>query len=305
MSMGAGMSQNYQGRTERVPSTGPMFGLPKAQVGDAGKTQAKVVVDVTGMTEDQKQRALYDARTKNAGKQIVVVNNGKRSIESKRNIQQKDYDEYTTGMDMTNWGTNPQSKLYAAQYRLLEKELQKESVANKLCEETKSAINNKASYVSSKGVQGKTWSERGWSEPDCPEIIQSFLNHQKTNLTLKANNIDSKLFTNGGNGLESPDKLVKKGAMNPKTGKPITSIAEANEAIKFMQDTYNGGKPVNASVITQKLGVPLQADQSARALEQATFHGYSHMIDKAVNNEYDAARLTQLKLFEIIDFIFE
>jgi hypothetical protein len=294
MPMGAGMSQNYQGRTERVPSTGPMFGLAKAQNGDAGKSKTEVKpqvrVDVTGMTEEQKQRALYDARTakENVGKQIVVVNAGKGSIESKRDIQQKDYDEYTTGMDMTSWGTNPQSKLYAAQYRLLEKELQKESVANKLCEETKSSINNKASYVDSKGRQGKTWSEKGWSEPDCPEIIQSFLNHQKTNLTLKANNVDSKLFTNGGNGLESPDRLVKKGAMNPKTGKPITSIAEANEAIKFMQDTYNGGKPVNASVITQKLGVPLQADISARALEQATFHGYSHMIDKVAAGEYDA-----------------
>ena len=289
MSMGAGMSQNYQGRSERVPASGPMFPLAKAQVGDAGKSKLQVRVDVTGMNEEEKQRALYNARTakENAGKQIVVVNDGKGSIESKKQMQQKDYEDYTTGMDMTNWGTNPESKLYAAQYKLLEQELQKKSVADKLCEETKSSINNKASYVDSKGRQGKTWTERGWSEPDCDAIIKSFLNHQKTNLTLKANNFDSKLFTNSGNGLETPDRLVKKGAMNPKTGKPIATIAEAEEAIKFINKTYNNGNPVNASIITQKLGVPLQPDQSARALEQATFHGYSHMIDKAAADQYD------------------
>jgi len=290
MSMGAGMSQNYQGRSERVPASGPMFPLAKAQVGDAGKSKLQVRVDVTGMNEEEKQRALYNARTakENVGKQIVVVNDGKGSIESTKQMQQKDYEDYTTGMDMTNWGTNPQSKLYAAQYKLLEQELQKKSVADKLCEETKSSINNKASYVDSKGRQGKTWTERGWSEPDCDAIIKSFLNHQKTNLTLKANNFDSKLFTNSGNGLETPDRLVKKGAMNPQTGKPIATIAEAEEAIKFINKTYNNGNPVNASIITQKLGVPLQPDQSARALEQATFHGYSHMIDKAAADEYDA-----------------
>jgi hypothetical protein len=290
MSMGAGMSQNYQGRSGRVPASGPMRDLVKAQAGDAGKSKQQVRVDVTGMTEEEKQRALYEARTakENVGKQIVIVNDGKASIESKRNMQQKDYEEYTTGMDMNNWGTNPQSKLYAAQYKLLEQELQKKSVADKLCEETKSSINNKASYVNSKGIQGDTWADRGWSEPDCDAIIKSFLYHQKTNLTLKANNIDSKLFTNSGTALETPEKLVKKGAMNPQTGQPIASTREAAEVIKFINKTYNNGNSVNASIITQKLGIPLQTDQSARALEQATFHGYSHMIDKAATDEYDA-----------------
>jgi hypothetical protein len=272
MSMGAN-SQNYQGRTRRIPASGPVYTRGSYQTG------GNVEVDVTGMTEEEKQRALYNARSKkeNQGKQIIIVNNGKKSKEVKKELTKEDYEKQTEGMDLTKWGTGPNSVAIAAQYRLLEKQLENPTVAKKLCDETINSLNDPRSYVSSRGNQGDTWAERGNAMPDCDQIKTQFLNHQRRNLTFQANNIDAKLFSDTGRGLDTPQKLLQRGATNPETGKPITTIAEANSAIAFMTNKY--GADVTVKKISNQLGVPLDISQTDRALQQATFHGYAHMVE--------------------------
>lgn len=286
MSMGAN-SQNYQGRTRRIPASAPTTidsYLAKAQT--AGETKSDdVTVDVTGMSPEQKDRALYNARKKlTAGQRLVVVNNGKRSVESKKQMTRADYEKQTEGMDLSNWGTGDKSIMAAAQYRLLEKQLENPDVAKALCESTISSLQNPKSYINSEGVQGDTWEQRGNALPDCDQIKTQFLNHQRRNLKFQANNIDAKLFSNTGRGLDTPQELLRRGATHPGTGKVISTITEANDALRFMKNKY--GEDVTVGKISNQLGVPLDVSETDRALQQATFHGYAHLVEDLNDPKY-------------------
>ena len=276
MSMGAN-PQNYQGRTRRIPASGPMY--PRGYYQGGGNVE----VDVKGMTPEEKDKALYNARRNNPGKQIIVVDEKGRHTEKQRQLTQEDYEKQTEGMDLTKWGTGPNSTAIAAQYRLLEKQLENPTVAKKLCDETINSLKDPRSYVSSRGRQGQTWEQRGNALPDCDQIKTQFLNHQRRNLTFQANGVDAKLFSDTGRGLDTPQAMVTRGATNPQTGKPITTIAEANRAITFLKDKY--GEDVTVKKIANQLGVPLDLSETDRALQQATFHGYAHMVEN--RDSYD------------------
>lgn len=275
MPMGAN-PQNYQGRARRIPPSAPMFyqtggNLPKAQDG--------VEIDITGMTPEQRDRAFYEARKKpeNAGKQLIAVNNGKKSnVKYSRSVGTD-----VEGIDMKYFGNTPQSVAAAAQFKILSNSLEDPEILKKLCDETQAALNNPKSYVGKGGLQGKTWSERGLKQPDCNEIKAQFLQHQKRNLAFQGNQIDPKLFTDTGQGLASLDEIVSRKAIDPKTGKPITTREEAEAARKYLAQTYNSpnAKDVSINQVSSKLGIPLEASTNTRALQQATFHGYAHMVD--------------------------
>ena len=284
MAMGAN-SQNYEGREKNMYGSGPMFYekggyLPKAQDG--------ITVDTTGMTPEQREQAFYNARTKNPGKKITELKDGKKyEVNYSRSVGTD-----VEGVDMKLFGNTPQSVAAAAQYKILENSLNDEEVMAKLCEETTSSLKDPRSYKQKDrpgkpGSQGQTWEQRGLNMPDCNQVKQAFLQHQKRNLAFQGNQVDPKLFTDSGQGLASLDEIVSRKAINPQTGKPITDRAQAEEARKYLSKTYGapGASDVSINAISQKIGIPLEASTSDRALQQATFHGYSHMVDNM--SKYD------------------
>ena len=274
MAMGAN-PQNYEGRDKELRGAERFFEnggyLPKAQTG--------FEVDVTGMTKEQKDRAFHNAYLNHSDEQIVAVDNGirknvKSSIKLGTDIE---------GVDMKSFGDpkNANSVAAAAQYKLLENSLKDPDIAAKLCEETTASLKNAKSYVSSKGAQGKTWEQRNLALPNCDQIKAQFLLHQKRNLSFQGQQVDSKLFTDSGRGLASLAEIVARKATHPETGKLITNTAEAESARQFLAKKYGtaGAKDVSINQISDKIGVPLGNTATDRALQQATFHGYTHMVD--------------------------
>lgn len=272
---------NYEGRTRRIPPSAPMFydhggSLPHAQDG--------IEVKTAGMTPEQRERAFYDARTKNPGKQIIeVTEDGKK----KKVTYSRTVGTDVEGIDMKYFGNTPQSVAAAAQYKILSNSLEDPDIVKKLCDETQAALKNPKSYVGKGGLQGKTWEQRGLAIPDCDQIKAQFLQHQKRNLAFQGNQIDPKLFTDTGRGLASLDEIVSRGAIDPKTGKKITTREEAEAARKYLAQTYGkpNAKDVSINEVSTKIGIPLEKSTNERALQQATFHGYTHMVDNL--SKYD------------------
>lgn len=270
--------ENYEGRNRDLRGAERFFAyggnLPKAQEGAS--------VDITGMTEEQKQRAYYDARVKNPGKNITVIDNGKTlgTLKYSRTIGND-----VEGVDMKLFGNTPSSTAAAAQYKILEKSLEDPEIMQKLCEETQASLKNPKSYIGKSGAQGKTWEERGLAMPDCNQVKAQFLQHQKRNLAFQGQNIDPNLFTDTGRGLASLDEIVARKARDPQTNEPITTREQAEKARQHLAKTYgkSGAKDVSINEISGKLGIPLEASTTDRALQQATFHGYTHMIDNMSN----------------------
>ena len=288
MAMGAN-PQNYQGRTKQLRGASRFFGeggyLPKAANG--------FEVDVTGMTPEQRERALYEARKAHAGQDIIQVNNGKKGKVTYSKSGSTDVE----GVDMATFGKTPNSVAAAAQYKLLENSMKDPDIQKKLCDETQASLKDPKSYTGKGGTAQKTWEQRGYKMPDCAEISKEFLTHQKRNLSFQGQNIDSKLFTDTGQGLASAEDILKRKAMNPETGQPVKDLAEATKVKEYMRTTYGGGrggaygkpgdvKDVSIDEVSGKLGVPLDNDTKTRALQQATFHGYAHMAENRGN--YDA-----------------
>lgn len=270
MSMGAN-SQNYQGRTRRIPASGPVYTRGSYQTGGS------VEVDVKGMDADEREKTLHYARQKNPGKTIIVIDDKGKHTEKQKQLTKEDYQKQTEGMDLTNWGNTEQSLVVASQYRLLEKQLEDPTVVKALCDKTIESLKNPDSYKNRSGVAGQTWEARGHTLPTCDQVKAQFLNHQRRNLKFRANNVDSKLFTNSGQKLDTPAEMIRKGALNPKTGKPIKTTAEATEAVTFMTSTYGANPTVKT--VSDKIGEPLETSGKDRALQEATFHGFAHMVE--------------------------
>ena len=287
MAMGAN-PQNYQGREKELRGASRFFeegGLFKAQTG------AEIKVDVSGMTQEQKDRAYYDARTNEANKdkKIVIIENGKPLGTLKYS---KSGSTDVEGIDMKTFGSGPNAVAAAAQYKLLENSLKDPDVAKKLCEETQASLKDPRSYKQKDrpgkpGAQGKTWEQRGYKMPECQEVVNQFLTHQKRNLSFMGQNIDPKMFTDTGQGLASLDEIVARGARDPQTGKPIKTREEADKARQYLSKTYgkDNAKDVSINEVSGKIGVPLDNSVSSRALQQATFHGYAHMAEN--RTKYD------------------
>jgi hypothetical protein len=281
MAMGANPN-NYQGRKKRILPSGPMF---YADGGYLPKAQDGITVDTTGMSAEQREKALYDARTKkeNAGKKITEVKDGKKyEVTYSRTIGTD-----VEGIDMKYFGNTPQSVAAAAQFKILTKSLEDPEIMQKLCDETQASLKDPRSYKQKDrpgqpGAQGKTWEQRGLAMPNCDQVKAQFLQHQKRNLAFQGNQIDPNLFTDSGQGLASLDEIVSRGAIDPKTGKKITTREEAQAARTYLAQTYGGANARDVSInqVSAKIGIPLEASTNERALQQATFHGYAHMVDK-------------------------
>jgi len=279
MAMGAN-PQNYQGRRRDIPASGPMY----ARGGGLRKAQNGLEVDVTGLSEADKNRKIYFEQKKNPGKDIIIVSNGKKQkLKSSTKAAPSD----VTGLDMSKWGSGPDAIAAAASYKLIEESLKDPKVQEKLYAETIASLKNPLSYQSKTGNQGQTWEQRGLALPSKEQVAESFRKFQERNLMIKANGVDSKLYTDAGRNFDTDATIIKRGARHPETGKVITTAAEAQSAKNYLLNTY-GPQANKLSTIAGKLGVPFDESGNDRALQQATFHGYTRMIENQVNYDEDA-----------------
>jgi hypothetical protein len=305
MAMGAN-PQNYQGRKRDMRGSGPMFyqnggDLPKAKDGITIKRGDY-------KTEDEYQRALYDAYNKkeNKGKEIYIEDNGKTS--RFKGYKKKLSEDFGTE-NLDNWGPatrDAERKQAAAQYMLIKKGTENPKIRQKIIDETRAALDDCKTFIGKSkaknykattgkdlsdqdcatitGAGVKTWESRGYGKgKDVKEddIIKSYLDLQRRNI--KINNgygISSKLFTDQGTGLKSAQLLVDKAVINPDTNKAFANVAEATKWRNNFAKEFNvSPDKLGTEYISEKVGEPL-ANKEQNALQQATFHGYARMVSE-------------------------
>jgi hypothetical protein len=279
MAMGSGMSQNYQGRPKRIPGSGPITRMVKAQSG--------IEIDATNMTEEQLQRAIWDQQQKDKNAQIIVTRKDPSGQTKKQKLKTSGFyiPEGKDIKDLKGFPDTPAGRVAASQYLLIEQNLNNPIVRAEIIKNTKAAINNADAWTGKGGTKdpNRTWSKIYGTEPSDDEIIQQALNHQKRNLMFEANEVDPQLFTDIGSGLDTVDKILSEGYVNPKTGKPYTK-AEAAAELKRLNDAGY----TSVANMSEKLGVPLDPKGKDRVLQQATMHGYAKSYKDFESGAYDS-----------------
>jgi len=270
MPMGTGMSQNYQGRTK-----------PLIKAGNG------ITIDASSMTDEQLQRAIWDAKQKDPNTEIIVTRKDANGQIKKQKLKSSGF-TIPEGKDITDLKGFPNTtdgRIAAAQYFLIEKNLNEPSVRAEIIKNTKGAIENPDAWTGKTGVRdpNNTWTKKYGALPTDDEIIKQALNHQKRNLMFVANDIDPQLFSDVGNKLDTPDKAVSLGYINPKTGAVYTR-AEAEAAIKRIETDF--GK--NVADVSTTIGIPLDPTGKDRVLQQGTMHGYAKSYQDFQSGAYSA-----------------
>ena len=273
MAMGAN-SQNYEGREKNMYGSAPMFyqdggNLPKAQDG--------IVIDASSMTNEQLQRAIWDAKQKDPNVKITVTRKDASGNVKQQKLKSTGF-KAPSGTDLKTdqlegFPDTPDGKAMAAQYLLIKRNLENPTVRAEIIKNTKGAIENPEAWRGKSAAAANpnnTWTKKYGTAPSDDEIINAALNHQKRNLMVQANGIDPQLFSDVGSKLDTPQQVIAKGYVNPKTGKVYT-LDEATAALKNMTD--NGYTTVAAT--SNKLKVPLDPKGKDRVLQQSTMHAYA------------------------------
>ena len=275
MPMGAN-SQNYEGRKKNMYGSNidPRFyqeggNLPKAQDG--------ITIDATNMSNDELQKAIWQAKEKDPNVKITVTRKDESGNVKQQKLKSSGFKAPSgadlKAEDLNGFPDTPDGKALAAQYLLIKKNLENPTVRAEIIKNTKAAVDNPEAWRGKSATAANpnnTWTKKYGALPSDDEIINAALMHQKRNLTVQANGIDPQLFSDIGNKLDTPQQVVSKGYINPKTEKPYT-LDEATSALKNMAD--NGY--TNVAATTEKLGVPLDSKGKDRVLQQATMHAYA------------------------------
>ena len=286
--MGAN-SQNYQGRKGRVPSTGPMYNLAKAQKG-IDTPPAPVVIDATNMTEAQLNNEIWTAKQKDPNAVIHVKRKDANGNVKTQLLKQSGF-TLPSGSDIPATGLEgfpdtPNGRIAAAQYLLIKENLNDPKVREEIINNTKQVIENPEAWRGKNATSADPnakWSVKYGTAPTDDEIINASLMLNKRNLMFEANEIDPQLFSDVGNKLDDAATVVSKGYINPKTQKPYT-VAEAQAAIdKLNHDGYT-----NVAVMSEKLGVPLDPRGRDRVLQQSAMHAYALAHKKFKDGAYDS-----------------
>ena len=290
MSMGAGMSQNYQGRSGRVPASGPMRDLVKAQAGLTTTQGEPIIIDATNMTEDQLQRAIWNAKNKDKNANIQITRKGSDGKVTNQRLKSSGFTVPSgadiNANDLDGFPDTPSGRVAASQYMLIKDNLDNPTVRAEIIKNTKEILNNPEAWRGKNATTtdpNRKWSVKYGDLPSDEEIIQQALNLNKRNLMFTANDVDPQLFSDIGNRLDTPANIVSQKYVNPKTGKPYT-LSEATATIK---DMTNKGF-VNVAVMSEQLGVPLDPKGRDRVLQQAGMHSYAKTYQDYEKGSYDS-----------------
>ena len=290
MSMGVN-SNNYQGRTRSIPGSGPVYPFETRRVPvrayggelntyqDTGtvKESENKPIDVTGKTDAEIYRLMWDAKQKDPKTQPVFTRNGKK-------LKYKEAPEFKgdeAGKKVTeeelkslNIKDTPSNRAAAAQHLLLKKELSdpKSKVRAEYIKQTRESLNDPNAYGKKRGKELQDRFKTNAPKDD--DIINSILNINKRTHMLAANGFDARMFNNMGTGLDTPEELVKAGVFK--------SVDEAKKAIA---DYKSKGWTDKDKVISSIGAEPLGKDTDI-ALEQATTHGYRRMQNNLSTGAY-------------------
>jgi len=259
MAMGSGQSQNYQGRPKRIPGSGPMFPLTKAQDGiEVKRADYK--------TDEEFQAALRKAYVKSGrGKQkIYVVKPDGQRVEQK--VSATGHDKYS-GTDLDKWNGNV---VAAATFEAMSQTFNDPKAKAAFANQVRKTLADKEAYKGKSGKYSATYQEAFGKDPSQlsdDEIVNKYLRMQERNLKTttykeklgipvygswmyKDGTGDLRDFESSGGG--AGDKRGFKDVV--KEANPNLSDAE----IKSMYDKIKSAKLTSLQAVSEDMGLPMQ-----------------------------------------------
>lgn len=174
MSMGAGMSQNYQGRPKRIPASGPITRMVKARDG----VEVKRADYKTDEEFKQALKRAYVQAGRGKEKIYVIQPDGKR-VEQK--VSATGYDKYT-GSDLDKWNGN---QVAAATYQAMQQTFTDPKAKAAFAKQVRSTLADEKAYVGKRNNSSQTYQDRFGKDPSKltdDEIVNKYLRMQERNL---------------------------------------------------------------------------------------------------------------------------
>ena len=249
----------------------------------------------------KEEELLRDAQQANPGEQIIIVEGGQKKRLKSSTFKLPTWDE---SQSLGQFPNTDEGKIAAAQYYLIEKNLQNPDVRREIIAETRNALNDKKAFQSKAEYNAGTASTRNYKtifgdDPMDPaklsddKIIEMALKHQRRNYLAQGYDIDPQVFTNTGNALDNVSTI--KTYINPKTGSNYTAT-EAQDLI----DRYNANGWTSVQKTSNAIGIDLDESGKDRAVQQATMHGYARMHKKYGDNGYTADPNVEYNMYNFL-----
>jgi hypothetical protein len=174
MSMGAGMSQNYQGRPKRIPGSGPITRMVKARDGvEVKRADYK--------TDEEFKQALRRAYVQGGrGKEkIYVIQPDGRRVEQK--VSATGYDKYT-GTDLDKWNGN---QVAAATFQAMQQTFNDPKAKAAFAKQVRGTLADQEAYKGKRDSYSETYQKKFKKDPNQltdDEIVSKYLRMQERNL---------------------------------------------------------------------------------------------------------------------------
>ena len=178
MPMGSGMSQNYQGRPKRIPGSGPITGMVKAQDGIEIKEDPN-------WTPEQRDAALRRAyvQSERGKKKIYIVKADGKKVEQK--VSATGHDTYSKSDLASGWNNN---QVAAATFEAMKQTFNDPKAKAAFAKQVRSTLADKESYKGKTGKYSDTYQSKFGKDPSDPsqlsddEIVKKYLTMQERNL---------------------------------------------------------------------------------------------------------------------------
>jgi hypothetical protein len=188
MAMGSGMSQNYQGRPKRIPGSGPITGMVKAQDGIEVKEDPN-------WTPEQREAALRRAyvQSERGKKKIYIVKADGKKVEQK--VSATGHDTYSGADLASGWNGN---QVAAATYEAMKQTFNDPKATAAFAKQVRGTLSDKESYKGKSGKYSDTYQSKFGKDPSDrsqlsdEEIVNKYLRMQERNL--KTSTYGQKIF---------------------------------------------------------------------------------------------------------------
>jgi hypothetical protein len=272
MAMGSGMSQNYQGRPKRIPGSGPITGMVKAQEGIEVPYNAAWENDPAA--REQALRLAYaQARKKGKDTKIYVVKDGKK-IEQK--ISATGYDKYSGSDLASGWNNN---QVAAATYEAMKQTFNDPKAKAAFAKQVRATLTDKESYKGKTGKYSDTYQSKFGKDPSKlsdDEIVEKYLRMQERNLktttigdSLGIKGFGSHLYTDFKGDLRQMEDVDKDhdGKIKPNSDEVgFKNMVKSSPAgkdlsdaeIKAMRDKIKDAGYISLEAVSDKVGLPMK-----------------------------------------------
>jgi hypothetical protein len=259
MAMGSGMSQNYQGRPKRIPGSGPITAMVKAQDG----IEVKRADYKTDAEYQQALRRAYVQSQRGKQKIYVIQPDGTR-VEQK--VSATGHDKYS-GTDLDKWNGNA---VAAATFEAMSQTFNDPKAKSAFANQVRSTLTDKEAYKGKSGKYSSTYQDAFGKDPSKltdDEIVSKYLRMQERNL--KTTTYKDKL------GVPAFGSWMYKDATGDLRGYESSGSAtgdnrgfkdvvkEANPnltdaEIKTMYDKIKNSGMTSLQAVSQDMGLPMQ-----------------------------------------------